>query len=388
MFSKRLCTLIIFLVCLAGCRQQEFSEVEPTAELYQDAHSGFSMEVPSNWRAVPGPASESQPGEVRFGNPKSPGSEFVSARDWDSRPFHDDFDSEAFARSYFGNPAAYKNFSKEKLPAGRFGGDLAGCPSWLFRWTSTWDGEAYNHSKLVFLAPFSTPEQLFFWQFESKAPTETSIEHEEATAECINSFQAPKKSPRVKYLTDNQLEHDIAESQGRVFSSKRSNRGAQDVRPDELVYLHLFWNGSTSDNLSCSARDNPEAENLYGPGYSSARLEGRILDEQRNRTIPLKLLRRGTDYLTAARRETLQEASEKGYQEVATLGYVFAQRQPGLRALELYYSAEREDYFLTGTNAGKASAPRDGYRWVSTEGWAYHSKEKYADEEVEPVKLL
>lgn len=160
---------------------------------------------------------------------------------------------------------------------------------------------------------------------------------------------------------------------------------ALDSDISKMVALHLFWDGDAEDNLSCTALNNTDVAR-YGEEFRSVRYEGRILAQPAEGTIPLRLFKgEHTDYLTAADEGIIARAKQDGYQELEVLGYVYAQRQPGLKPLLLFYNPERSDYFLSGTKAGIHSAGPDGYEEVGVQGWVFHHKEKDAHDEVPPL---
>ncbi len=155
-------------------------------------------------------------------------------------------------------------------------------------------------------------------------------------------------------------------------------------RGDQLTYLHLLWNDVRLDNLT-SATDGPGERRE--DGFVSSRLEARILRARTADTVPLWLLERRGEHLTAARPGTIADALRDGYRQVAVLGFVYASPRPGLRPLRLFHSGERGDFFLTGTAIGARSAMGGGYREVGVEGWAYRSKELFAQDETPLLEM-
>jgi hypothetical protein len=64
-------------------------------------------------------------------------------------------------------------------------------------------------------------------------------------------------------------------------------------------------------------------------------------------------------------------AIEAGYNYVRVEACVFSKQQPGTVPLNLYWSDKRGDNFTTATSIGAQSARQAGYNFARVEGYAY-----------------
>jgi hypothetical protein len=89
--------------------------------------------------------------------------------------------------------------------------------------------------------------------------------------------------------------------------------------------------------------------------------------------VPLELYwspQREDNFVTATP-EGGNSAVEAGYSYVRIEACVFPTQQPGTVPLNLYWSSQREDNFTTATSVGTQSARQAGYTFARVEGYAF-----------------
>jgi len=80
------------------------------------------------------------------------------------------------------------------------------------------------------------------------------------------------------------------------------------------------------------------------------------------------------DYLSAASRETIDEASKKGYKLLSIQGLIHAEQAPNTIPLLTYWDEARNDYATFATQDGIDSVKNSTYRLIRVEGYVYSRK--------------
>ncbi|MGM3309607.1 hypothetical protein ACSQ6I_27110 [Anabaena sp. WFMT] len=89
--------------------------------------------------------------------------------------------------------------------------------------------------------------------------------------------------------------------------------------------------------------------------------------------VPLELYwspQREDNFVTATP-DGKRSAGEAGYSYARTEACVFRKQKPGTVPLNLYWSAQRGDNFTTATSEGAASAKEAGYIFARVEGYVF-----------------
>ena len=89
--------------------------------------------------------------------------------------------------------------------------------------------------------------------------------------------------------------------------------------------------------------------------------------------LPLQLYwsaDRGDNFVTATHQGS-NAAIAANYSYIRNEACLLSSQQPGSKAFNLYWSSGREDNFTTATNTGARDARAAGYKFVRIEGYAY-----------------
>ncbi|MBC8095689.1 MAG: hypothetical protein H7Y43_07740, partial [Akkermansiaceae bacterium] len=88
--------------------------------------------------------------------------------------------------------------------------------------------------------------------------------------------------------------------------------------------------------------------------------------------VPLKLYRslNRLETLTAASLKSVHEGAGD-YEFVRTEGYMFSTQKPGTLPLKLYWSAERQDHFLSALPQGERDAKTANYELIGIQGYVF-----------------
>jgi hypothetical protein len=133
-----------------------------------------------------------------------------------------------------------------------------------------------------------------------------------------------------------------------------------------LLPLHVYWNGTRSDNFTTTPGQG--VTDAQGAGYTHIRTTGYVFQGQVAGTVPLNLYWNGSrnDNYVAAHPQGQKDATDAGYTFIRTLGYVYPEgKHPaGTVPLKVFWSGARSDNYSCADAQGESDALGAGYNFI------------------------
>jgi len=195
----------------------------------------------------------------------------------------------------------------------------------------------------------------------------------------IFSVPAPGTVPLKLYWHAGRGDNMVTATSGSEGAAKGA--GYTFVRTEGYVYptpqpgtspLRHFWSAARQDNFTTTTSEGAAA--ALAAGYVEVGVEGYVFTSRPYDLLWLYWHGGRGDYMSTAEASSLADAADGAAYSLAGFdGAVLKSPLPGTAPLKTYWSAAREDYFVTATAAGEASAIQAGYTYLRTEGYVFSS---------------
>jgi len=134
-----------------------------------------------------------------------------------------------------------------------------------------------------------------------------------------------------------------------------------------LIPIQNFWSNPQTDNAPVA---NQTQITYFSQNYHAARYEGLLFRDKLSshyHELILFYSVANADYAAATKINQLTS----GYNRVGSLGYVCNDQQLGYVPLDLYWSGERRDYYLVGSQKSYDDAVSSKYTFVTRLGFVF-----------------